>query len=49
MAFELGGGFELALGQNLSVRAELNQMFAGGVPVYPLFWTVGLIFHHPGN
>ena len=46
--FELGGGAELALGQRLSIRAEMNWLFDGGGLAIPPFWTVGLTFH-PGN
>lgn len=50
LGLELGGGVELALGQSLSIRAEVNQTFiaAGFLPNIPTFWTVGLTFH-PGN
>jgi len=48
VGFELGGGAEFALGQSLSLRAEVFQVFLTTGPIYPTFWTVGLTFH-PGN
>lgn len=45
VGFELGGGVELAVGQRLSIRAEVNQTFIGLAPAIPTFYSVGLTFH----
>lgn len=45
IGLEIGGGVELAVGQRLSIRAEVNQTFIGLAPAIPTFYSIGVTFH----